>query len=129
MKLCLRCNQYYNDVMETCPKDNSNLEPVGKDPLIGALINDRYVVDSVIGKGSSGIVYKAARLMMGGEVAVKVIHSYLGADGASLDRLLRELRAAEKLRHPHIITLWESGITDDGQPYLVMDYLEGITLS
>ncbi len=129
MKLCLRCNQYFNDTEEVCPKDQVILEPVGKDPLIGALIDDRYVIDSVIGKGSSGIVYKASRLMMGGEVAVKVIHSYLGADSASLDRLLRELKAAERLRHPHIITVWDSGTTDDGQPYLVMDYLEGITLS
>lgn len=129
MKLCLRCNQYCSDAEEVCPNDQGALEPVGKDPLIGALIDDRYVIDSVIGKGSSGIVYKASRLMMGGEVAVKVIHSYLGADSASLDRLLRELKAAERLRHPHIITVWDSGTTDDGQPYLVMDYLEGITLS
>lgn len=129
MKLCLRCNQYFEDQEESCPNDKAKLEPVGKDPLIGALINNRYVVESVIGKGSSGIVYKATRLMMGGDIAVKVIHSYLGADGNSLERLLRELKAAEKLRHPHIITVWESGITDDGQPYLVMDYLEGITLS
>ena len=96
--------------------------------MIGEMINDRYVVDSVIGKGSSGTVYKATRLMMGGTVAVKVIDSYLGADRASLDRLIRELKAAEKLRHQHIITVWESGITDEGQPYLVMDYVEGITL-
>ncbi len=129
MKLCLRCNQYFNDTLDLCPKDQAALEPVGKDPIIGALIDDRYVIDSVIGKGSSGIVYKASRLMMGGDVAVKVIHSYLGADSASLDRLLRELKAAERLRHAHVITVWDSGTTDDGQPYLVMDYCEGITLS
>jgi serine/threonine-protein kinase len=115
--------------MAACPRDNSILESVGKDPLIGALINDRYVVDSVVGKGSSGIVYKATRLMMGREVAVKVLHSFLGADSGSLDRVLREFAAASKLRHPHIITLWEHGITDDQQPYLVMDYLEGGTLA
>lgn len=129
MKLCLRCNQYFDDDLQQCPTDQAPLEAVGKDPLIGALINDRYVVESVIGKGSSGIVYKATRLLMGREVAVKVIHSFLGADNASLDRFLREIRAAERLRHPHIITIWESGTTDDGQPYLVMDYLEGITLA
>ncbi len=52
-----------------------------------------------------------------------------GADSGSLDRVLREFAAASKLRHPHIITLWEHGITDDQQPYLVMDYLEGGTLA
>lgn len=109
--------------------DTSTLEAVGEHPLIGALINDRYVVDSVIGKGSSGIVYKATRLLMGREVAVKVLHSYLGAEVGALDRFLREARAASRLRHPHIINIWESGVTDDAQPYFVMDYLEGMTLA
>ncbi|MBS2003057.1 MAG: protein kinase, partial [Cyanobacteria bacterium SZAS LIN-5] len=109
--------------------DTSTLEAVGEHPLIGALINDRYVVDSVIGKGSSGIVYKATRLLMGREVAVKVLHSYLGAEAGALDRFLREARAASRLRHPHIINIWESGVTDDAQPYFVMDYLEGMTLA
>jgi serine/threonine protein kinase len=129
MKLCLRCNQYFEDVVEQCPADNSALEAVGDNPLIGALINDRYVVDTVIGKGSSGIVYKATRLLMQREVAVKVLHSYLGAESGSLDRFLREARAASQLKHPHIINIWESGVTDDGQPYFVMDYLEGSTLA
>ncbi|MFX6819224.1 protein kinase, partial [Acinetobacter baumannii] len=89
-----------------CPADNTLLEAVGDNPLIGALINDRYVVDTVIGKGSSGIVYKATRLLMQREVAVKVLHSYLGADTGSLDRFLREARAASRLKHPHIINIW-----------------------
>ncbi|HEY9776042.1 MAG TPA: protein kinase [Planktothrix sp.] len=129
MKLCLRCNQYFEDGIELCPIDTSQLEAVGDHPLIGALINDRYVVDSVIGKGSTGIVYKATRLLMGTEVAVKVLHSYLGAETGALDRFLRETRAASRLRHPHIINIWEFGATDDGQPYFVMDYLEGMTLA
>ena len=129
MKLCLRCNQYFEDGIELCPIDTSQLYSVGDHPLIGALINDRYVVDSVIGKGSTGIVYKATRLLMGSEVAVKVLHSYLGAEAGALDRFLREARAASRLRHPHIINIWEFGATDDGQPYFVMDYLEGSTLA
>jgi len=129
MKLCLRCNQYFDDPVEKCPTDGAILEGVGKDPLIGALINNRYLVDSVIGKGSSGIVYKARRLGRGEVVvAIKVLHSYIGAAGSSLDRFLREAQAASKLRNPHIITIWESGVTEDGQPYFVMDYLEGTTL-
>src|SRR5271154_1637909 len=129
MKLCLRCNQYFDEPVEKCPSDGTTLENVGKDPLIGALINNRYLVDSVIGKGSSGIVYKARRLGRGEMVvAIKVLHSYIGAVGSSLDRFLREAQAASRLRNPHIITIWESGVTEDGQPYFVMDYLEGTTL-
>src|SRR5271170_4564745 len=130
MKLCLRCNQYFEDTLELCPKDKAPLESVGKDPLIGALISDRYVVESVIGKGSSGIVYKARRMQRGEMVvAVKVLHSYLGAETGSLDRFLREAKAASRLRNPHIINIWDWGVTDDGQPFFVMDYLEGLTLA
>jgi serine/threonine protein kinase len=129
MKLCLRCNQYFEDSIDSCPKDAIALEYVGKDPLIGALVGDRYIVESVIGKGSSGIVYKALRLQHGEvSVALKVLHSYLSANNNSLDHFLREARAASKLRNQHIITIWDSGVTDDGQPYFVMDYLEGMTL-
>ena len=128
MKLCLRCNQYFDETERICPRDGVLLESVGKDPLIGALLSDRYVVDSAIGKGSSGIVYKATRLQRGEVVAIKVLHNYVSAEGNSLDRFLREARAASRLRNPHIITIWDSGVTDDGQPFFVMDYLEGITL-
>src|SRR5215469_3127388 len=111
MKLCLSCNQYFDDNFEQCPTDQLVLESIGKDPLIGALINNRYLVDSVIGKGSSGIVYKASRLGRGEMVvAIKVLHSYIGAAGAALDRFLREAQAASRLRNPHIITIWESGV-------------------
>jgi serine/threonine protein kinase len=129
MKLCLRCNNYFGDEVSTCPRDKVALEPVGKDPLIGALINNKYAVETVVGKGASGIVYRATRLLMGGGVAVKVVHSYLGADPKSMEKFSREVRALEQLRHPNIVNLWESGITDDGQPYLVMDYLQGTPLS
>lgn len=129
MKLCLRCNNYFGDELTVCPGDNYPLEFVGKDPLVGALIKNRYAVDCVVGKGASGIVYKATRLLMGGVVAVKVLHSYEGADSKSLEKFNREVTALEHLRHPNIVSFFESGITDDGQPYLVMDFLEGTPLT
>lgn len=129
MKLCLRCNNYFDDENTVCPNDRAPLEYVGKEPLIGALINNRYAVDCVAGKGASGIVYKATRLMMGGFVAVKVLHTYQGADSKSLEKFSREITALERLRHPNIVSFFDSGITDDGQPFLVMDFLEGTPLT
>ena len=129
MKLCLRCNQYFQDEVKLCPTDRVALEFVGKDPLIGALINNRFAVDAVIGKGASGIVYKASRLIMGGKVAIKVLHACPDMDPKSLDKFHREVTALENLRHPNIVNLWESGMTVDKQPYLVMDYIKGISLS
>ncbi|MBK7748669.1 MAG: serine/threonine protein kinase [Candidatus Obscuribacter sp.] len=125
----MRCNTYFGDDQNVCPQDKSALEYVGKEPLIGALIHNRYAVDCVAGKGATGIVYKATRLMMGGFVAVKVLHTYQGADSKSLEKFSREITALERLRHPNIVSFFDSGITDDGQPFLVMDFLEGTALT
>ncbi len=130
MKLCLTCNQYFRDAISSCPNDLAPLESVGKDPLIGALISERYMVESVIGKGTSGIVYKARRIQRGEMiVAVKVLHSYLDAGNDFLESFLREARAVSRLRNPHIINIWDWGVTDDGQPFWVMDFLLGVTLA
>jgi serine/threonine-protein kinase len=67
--------------------------------------------------------------MMGGFVAVKVLHTYQGADSKSLEKFSREITALERLRHPNIVSFFDSGITDDGQPFLVMDFLEGTALT
>lgn len=129
MKLCLRCIQYFDDSNSACPKDSCPLESVGREPLIGALIGGCYLIESIISKGSSGIVYKGTQIQRREVVAVKVLHSYLGAYHTAIDRFLREARAANKLRNPHIVPIWDSGVTNDGQPFFVMDYLEGVTLS
>src|SRR4029078_10797989 len=113
----------------TCPKDNMNLVPIAEDPLIGSTIQDRYKIESIIGKGSMGIVYKASQELIGREVAIKVLHGHLVSDGESLKRFHQQARAASRLNHPHIITLYDYGVIPSGQPYIVMDLLYGTTLA
>src|SRR5207253_5629864 len=129
MKLCLVCHLNFTDEQQTCPKDNVNLVPLAQDPLIGSVIQDRYKIESVIGKGSMGLVYKASQELIGREVAIKVLHSHLISDGESLKRFHQQARAASRLNHPHIITLYDYGVLPTGQPYIVMDLLKGITLA
>src|SRR5271154_104874 len=129
MKLCLVCHFQFSDEQEVCPKDNAQLVPLSEDPLIGSIIQDRYKIESVIGKGSMGTVYKATQELIGREVAVKVLHSHLVSDTESLKRFHQQARAASRLNHPHIITLYDYGIIPGGQPYIVMDLLYGTTLS
>src|SRR5438477_3967031 len=129
MKLCLVCHLNFQDDQEVCPKDNVNLVPIAEDPLIGSTIQDRYKIDSVIGKGSMGIVYKASQELIGREVAIKVLHSHLVLDNESLKRFHQQARAASRLNHPHIITLYDYGVLGTGQPYIVMDLLTGCTLA
>src|SRR5438093_1306733 len=89
-------------VKKISSKDIVNLVPIAEDPLIGSTIQDRYKIDSVIGKGSMGIVYKASQELIGREVAIKVLHSHPVSDNESLKRFHQQARAASRLNHPHI---------------------------
>jgi serine/threonine protein kinase len=129
MKLCLVCNFQFEDEQELCPKDYSKLVPLGKDQLIGKLIQERYRIDATIAKGSMGVVYKATQELIGREVAVKVLHGYLVADEESIKRFQKEAKAASRLNHPNITTLYDYGVLPSGQPYIVMDLLHGSSLA
>jgi serine/threonine protein kinase len=128
MKVCIVCDSQYGEDLEVCPQDGSSLMPDSLDPYIGHVIQDRYRIESLIAKGSMGAVYLAKQLLIKRAVAIKVLLHHLGNDDAALKRFQREAKAASKLNHRHITTLYDFGVMPDGQPYLVMDYLNGVTL-
>lgn len=129
MKLCLVCNFQFGDDQDLCPKDLSKLVPVGKDPLIGMLIQDRYRIESLVAKGSMGVIYKASQEAIGRVVAIKVMHGYLVNDDESMKRYHKEAKAASRLNHPNITTVYDFGVLASGQPYIVMDLLSGKALA
>jgi DNA-binding NarL/FixJ family response regulator len=88
----------------------------------------RYKLLSVLGIGGMGIVYKAMHLHMERTVAVKVLHPESATDPKVIARLKRESKAISALKHPNIVAVHDFGVTDGGQPYLVMDYVEGASL-
>ncbi|PWU01667.1 MAG: hypothetical protein C5B53_02540 [Candidatus Melainabacteria bacterium] len=88
----------------------------------------RYKLISVLGVGGMGMVYKAMHLHMERTVAIKVLHPESAADPKVIARLKRESKAISALRHPNIVSVHDFGVTDSGQPYLVMDYVEGPSL-
>jgi serine/threonine protein kinase len=75
-----------------------------------------------------GEVYRAERLLLGDEVAIKVVRASDEDPAVLRERFLRESRAAARLRHPHIITIFDFAIDPEGRPYLVMEYLNGPSL-
>ncbi|HVU49942.1 MAG TPA: serine/threonine-protein kinase, partial [Polyangia bacterium] len=87
-----------------------------------------YRVLSLLGEGGMGAVYLAEHPGIGRRVAVKVLHKQFSADEQLLGRLLNEARAANAIRHPNIIEILDSGMREDGTPYLVMELLEGESL-
>jgi serine/threonine-protein kinase len=84
---------------------------------------------SLLGEGGMGAVYLAEHPGIGRKVAVKVLRPELSRDTQLLTRFLNEARAANAIRHPNIIEILDSGTTAEGQPYLVMELLEGETLA
>jgi serine/threonine protein kinase len=88
-----------------------------------------YQAISLLGEGGMGAVYLAEHPGIGRKVAVKVLRSELDHDPQLLTRFLNEARAANAIRHPNIIEVLDSGTTARGASYLVMELLEGESLS
>src|ERR1700677_3639517 len=131
MKLCLICNfQTSSDEQGACPHDGSPMVTVGDDPLLGLLVEERYRIQSLIGQGSAGSVYRARQELIGRDVAIKVLHDYLVSDDEFVKRFKQEARAASRLSHPNIIAIYDFGLIPLGRrPYIAMDLLDGTPLS
>jgi serine/threonine protein kinase len=110
-----------------CPDDGTPLTSLHSDPLLGTTIVDRYEIISVLGTGAWGVIYKARHTALNRPVAIKVLHAHL-CNAHKLKRFEQEARAASLLRHQNVCTVHDLGVLPSGQPYLVMDYLEGKTL-
>ena len=92
----------------------------------GEVLDHRYEILELLARGGMGAVYRARRVLLGDDVAVKVLST---PDDASLrERFLRESRAAAQLRHPHIVGVLDYDVDQQGHPFLVMEYLNGPSL-
>ncbi|HEX7703097.1 MAG TPA: serine/threonine-protein kinase [Kofleriaceae bacterium] len=92
-------------------------------------IVDHYRVVERLGSGGMGRVYRVDHITLGRPYALKVLHSeVLQRDPRSIDRFVREARAASRIRHPNIIDVFDFGYLLDGRPYFVMELLEGESL-
>jgi eukaryotic-like serine/threonine-protein kinase len=89
----------------------------------------RYRIDWVLGEGAMAIVYAGFDPGIERQVAIKCLHREMAADAGYRQRFLTEARAAGHLVHPHIVTIFDAGETDDGRSYIAMERLSGETLA
>src|SRR5450432_2074754 len=92
---------------------------------LGSVLDGRYRVDSLLGKGGMGRVYKAEHTGIGRAVAIKILHPDLGKNKEASQRFKREASASGRLDHVNIVGVSDFGQLDDGCLYLVMEALEG----
>ena len=97
--------------------------------LIGETLASRYRIESRIGEGAMGAVYKAKHVKVGRAFAVKVLHPRLLEESKTLQRFEREAELAGRLRHPNVIGVVDVGETPRGERYMVMDFAEGADLA
>jgi serine/threonine protein kinase len=128
-KICMVCHAEFPIDRLKCPEDDTALVALAPDPYTGKTIEDRYYVEQLIGTGGTSVVYKAQDLSLRRPAAIKMLKSHLVADEESRARFKQEARAVSCLTHPHVITVYDVGVTNYGEPFIVMEYLQGKSLA
>lgn len=129
-KTCTACNQDFFRSVGVCPNCGAtDLVEVKRDAFIGKVLAGRYQVESLLGTGGMGVVYKAWQENLKRRVAIKVLRQQFLEDQTSVKRFQQEAIAASRLAHPNIVTLHDFGSTEDGYIYMVMDIINGKSLA
>jgi eukaryotic-like serine/threonine-protein kinase len=92
--------------------------------MVGTVLEDRYELQELVGRGGMSSVYRARDRILGREVAIKVLHPQYASDSEYVERFRREAQAVAKLAHSNVAVVIDRG-EDDGRPYIVFEYVEG----
>jgi DNA-binding NarL/FixJ family response regulator/tRNA A-37 threonylcarbamoyl transferase component Bud32 len=92
------------------------------------IFNEKYLIESLIGTGGVGAVYKARHLYIDRTVAIKVLHPELTDDPLLMRGFQREGTAVANLHHKNIVNVYDFGLSEDRQPFLVMEYVDGTSM-
>lgn len=128
MKICPKCGMERQPSTRVCPADGTVLgdgEPASNNPL--STLSEKYEFLGETGRGGMAVIYKAKNRATGRMVAIKKLIAATLTETAFL-RFQQEAKAITSLRHPNIIMVHEFGVAEDGEPYMVMDFIEGSNL-
>jgi serine/threonine-protein kinase len=107
----------------------SPAKPANKAAEGDALLDGRYRIVRLLGEGGMGAVYLASHVGLGRDVAIKFLHAEFISREDIVGRFHREAQAAAAIRHKNIIEVFDVGMSTHGEPFLVMEYLEGESLA
>jgi serine/threonine-protein kinase len=132
--ICATCAQHFSPETRFCPFDGHALVPAAdwdpaNDPLLGTVIDQRYQVERVVGGGGMGLVYAVCHTKLGKRFALKALRADLASEPEVAQRFIQEARTAAAVEHPGLVETTDFGHLPSGQPYFVMEFLEGESLS
>ncbi len=142
MSQCPKCNNSFDAAGGFCPYSGHFVGPethCGKlevpetiwstaQARIGEVLDDRYEITGVIGEGGMGIVFSAKHKIIERKLAIKMLPAEIAGEKNTLQRFVREAKAASRISHPNIVEVTDFGVTPEGLPYFVMEQIEGVTL-
>ena len=99
------------------------------DAMVGAVLNGKWKLTKLLGYGGMGAVFAAQDLQQPRQVAIKMLHAEYVHEPRILERFIAEANTAQRLHHPNITAVFDSGQAEDGSPYLVMELLKGKSLA
>jgi len=127
--VCLQCAKEFSSAMTNCPDDGTELTRLTDRLSEGGIFAEKYEIVRFIGSGGISTIYLARHLHMNRNVALKLLKGNYSTDTKCVQRFQRESQATCKLIHPNIVSVFDFGISQEGQPYIIMDYLDGASLS
>jgi serine/threonine-protein kinase len=130
-RTCSKCGAQFGEDALFCPNDGTPLATRASgadDPYIGRELEGHIELRSLAGVGAMGRVYRAYQKGVDRDVAVKVLHRELSANQQLVTRFHREAKVASRLAHPNVVHVHLAGQLPDGALYIVMEYLDGISL-
>ena len=125
MHVCSECGQGYERA-GYCAADGHPLA-VATDPLLGTEVL-RYRIARLIGRGGMGNVYLGIQPQIGSRVAIKILSQECAREPDLVERFFAEARAVNLIRHENIVSVIDMARLPDGRPFIVMEYIEGVTL-
>jgi len=127
MKTCRICQRSYSNNFANCPQDGAPLFE-SEDWAEGTVVRGKYKIMQKVGQGAMGAVYKALHMHFQEMRALKVISAKLSSDKTFVKRFEQEAILARRLQHPNAVRVDDIDETEDGQPFIVMEYIEGRSL-
>jgi serine/threonine-protein kinase len=126
-RVCPLCKETYPfQSKHECAKGSATEQPAAQDPLLGAVLGERYKIESFLSSGGMGVVYKGRHVVLDKPVAIKLLRE--SQDPDAQQRFLLEAKSACHIGHEHIVDITDFGVIEDGRPYLVMEFLVGQSL-